>query len=64
MGAPDGRNLAQAIDTILAGGTFFGSPPKPEAGEERQAEPRNLYFCGALARIAQMVEHGEQSAVF
>jgi DNA-binding NarL/FixJ family response regulator len=24
------RHLVQAIDTILAGGTFFGAPPKPE----------------------------------
>lgn len=31
------RHLVQAIDTILAGGTFFGAPPKPEP--ERDDKP-------------------------
>ena len=42
------RHLVQAIDTILAGGTFFGSPPKPEptsGGSPISA----ILFCRAFA---------------
>jgi DNA-binding NarL/FixJ family response regulator len=42
------RNLVQAIDTILAGGTFFGAPPKPETAEGDKSNPAIL-FCRGLA---------------
>jgi DNA-binding NarL/FixJ family response regulator len=29
------RNLVQAIDVILAGGTFFGAPPKPQRANDK-----------------------------
>ena len=29
------RHLVQAIDTILAGGTFFGAPPEPESTHDK-----------------------------
>lgn len=42
------RHLVQAIDTILAGGTFFGAPPKPEpTGGDKPN--RGTLFCRSLA---------------
>jgi len=39
----------QAIDTILAGGTFFGTPPKTEpAGGDKP----NLELCFAGASLS------------
>ena len=44
------RNLVVAIDTILAGGTFFGAPPKPAPAESDKPNPGILFFQGfALA---------------
>jgi DNA-binding NarL/FixJ family response regulator len=33
------RNLVLAIDTILAGGTFYGAPPTPEPAKNNRADP-------------------------
>ena len=42
------RHLVQAIDTILAGGTFFGAPPKTEpAGGEKPNV--GIVFCRGFA---------------
>ena len=42
-----GKNLVLAIDTLLAGGTFFGSAPKGETGStEKPAKRRPLLFVG------------------
>jgi DNA-binding NarL/FixJ family response regulator len=38
------RHLVQAIDTILAGGTFFGAPPKPEPSGGDKPNPGILFF--------------------
>jgi hypothetical protein len=44
------RNLVVAIDTILAGGTFFGAPPKPAPAASDKPNPGILFFQGfALA---------------
>jgi DNA-binding NarL/FixJ family response regulator len=44
------RNLVVAIDTILAGGTFFGAPPKPAPAGGDKPNPGILFFLGfALA---------------
>jgi DNA-binding NarL/FixJ family response regulator len=44
------RYLVQAIDTILAGGTFFGAPPKPEPTPGDKPNPGIVFFQGfALA---------------
>jgi DNA-binding NarL/FixJ family response regulator len=41
------RNLVLAIDTLLAGGTFFGAPPQTE---ERHDKPNpGILFCRDLA---------------
>jgi two-component system nitrate/nitrite response regulator NarL len=42
------RYLVQAIDTLLAGGTFFGAPPKPEpkGGGKFSA---GIVFCQGFA---------------
>jgi DNA-binding NarL/FixJ family response regulator len=38
------RHLVLAIDTILAGGTFFGAPPKPEPTGGDKPNP-GIVFC-------------------
>jgi DNA-binding NarL/FixJ family response regulator len=38
------RHLVQAIDTILAGGTFFGAPPKPEPTRGDKANLGIVFF--------------------
>jgi DNA-binding NarL/FixJ family response regulator len=44
------RNLVHAIDTILAGGTFFGAPPKPAPTGGDKPNPGILFLRGfALA---------------
>lgn len=40
------RYLVQAIDTILAGGTFFGAPPKPEPTGGNTPSLGILFFQG------------------
>ncbi len=41
------RNLVLAIDTLLAGGTFFGAPPQTETTND---EPNSgILFCRGLA---------------
>jgi len=40
------RYLVLAIDTILAGGTFFGAPPKPEAAGGDKPNPGIVFFQG------------------
>jgi DNA-binding NarL/FixJ family response regulator len=41
------RNLVLAIDTLLAGGTFYGAPPQTE---ERHNKPNpGVLFCRGLA---------------
>jgi DNA-binding NarL/FixJ family response regulator len=42
------RNLVQAIDVILAGGTFFGAPPKPQPAADKP-NPGILLLCRGLA---------------
>jgi DNA-binding NarL/FixJ family response regulator len=42
------RYLLQAVDTILAGGTFFGAPPKPEPAPGDKPNP-GVLFCRAFA---------------
>jgi DNA-binding NarL/FixJ family response regulator len=42
------RHLVLAIDTILAGGTFFGAPPKPEPTEGNDPTP-GIVFCRGFA---------------
>jgi DNA-binding NarL/FixJ family response regulator len=42
------RNLVLAIDTILAGGTFFGAPPKPAPAEGNKPKP-GILFCHDFA---------------
>jgi DNA-binding NarL/FixJ family response regulator len=45
-----GKNLVLAIDTILAGGTFFGSAPKTEAGSIKESvEPRRPFVVHRLS---------------
>lgn len=43
-----GRNLVLAIDTILAGGTFFGSAPEENGGSNEKSgnRGRTLLFVG------------------
>jgi DNA-binding NarL/FixJ family response regulator len=41
------RDLVRAIDTVLAGGTFFGAPPEP-APAGNKPNP-GILFCRALA---------------
>jgi DNA-binding NarL/FixJ family response regulator len=38
------RHLVQAIDTILAGGTFFGAPLKPEPTRGDKPNPGTVFF--------------------
>jgi DNA-binding NarL/FixJ family response regulator len=38
------RDLIQAIDTLLAGGTFFGAPPKPEPTHGNKPDPGISFF--------------------
>jgi DNA-binding NarL/FixJ family response regulator len=38
------RHLVQAIDTILAGGTFFGAPPKPESTRDDKPNLGIVFF--------------------
>lgn len=40
------RHLVLAIDTILAGGTFFGGPPSTEAAGENEPNSGILFFQG------------------
>jgi DNA-binding NarL/FixJ family response regulator len=40
------RHLIHAIDTILAGGTFFGAPPKPEPAAGGSPIPGIVFFRG------------------
>lgn len=40
------RHLVQAIDAILAGGTFFGEPPKTEPAGGDKPNPGILFFRG------------------
>jgi DNA-binding NarL/FixJ family response regulator len=42
------RNLVLAIDTILAGGTFFGAPPKPAPAGGNKPKP-GILFCQDFA---------------
>jgi DNA-binding NarL/FixJ family response regulator len=42
------RHLVLAIDTILAGGTFFGAPPKPEPTKGNDPNP-GIVFCQGFA---------------
>ena len=42
------RKLVQAIDALLAGGSFFGAPPKAEPAQGGASNPEIL-FRGALA---------------
>jgi DNA-binding NarL/FixJ family response regulator len=44
------RDLVHAVDTILAGGTFFGAPPKAAPAGGDKPNPGILFFRGfALA---------------
>jgi DNA-binding NarL/FixJ family response regulator len=44
------RDLVHAVDTILAGGTFFGAPPKPAPAGGDKPNPGILFLRGfALA---------------
>jgi DNA-binding NarL/FixJ family response regulator len=38
------RHLVLAIDTILAGGTFFGEPPKPESTRDDKPNLGIVFF--------------------
>jgi DNA-binding NarL/FixJ family response regulator len=38
------RHLVLAIDTILAGGTFFGAPPKPESTRDDKPNLGIVFF--------------------
>jgi DNA-binding NarL/FixJ family response regulator len=38
------RDLVQAIDALLAGGTFFGAPPKPEPTHGNKPDPGISFF--------------------
>ncbi len=42
------RDLVQAIDTILSGGTFFGAPPAPEPAGGNKPSP-GILFCRGFA---------------
>jgi DNA-binding NarL/FixJ family response regulator len=42
------RDLVQAIDAVLGGGTFFGAPPKPEPAEGDKPNP-GVLFCRGFA---------------
>ncbi len=42
------RNLVQAIDAILVGGTFFGASPKPGQTEDDEPNP-GIIFCRSFA---------------
>jgi DNA-binding NarL/FixJ family response regulator len=42
------RDLVQAIDMILAGGTFFGAPPKPEPAGGDKPNP-GIVLCQGFA---------------
>jgi DNA-binding NarL/FixJ family response regulator len=41
------RDLVQAIERILGGGTFSIAPPEPESGSERKSN-RGATFCAIL----------------
>src|SRR5262249_40141071 len=42
------RDLILAIETILAGGTFFGSPSEPTRSENNPNSSPGITFCGYL----------------
>jgi len=42
------RDLIRAIDSLLAGNTFFGTPAEPEPKREEKKNP-DILFCGAYA---------------
>src|ERR1700722_16505431 len=42
------QSLALGIDTVLAGGTFFGAPPKTESAGGEKPNP-GVVFCQAFA---------------
>lgn len=42
------QSLVLAIDTVLAGGTFFGAPPKPARAEGDKPNP-GVLFCRGFA---------------
>jgi DNA-binding NarL/FixJ family response regulator len=41
------RNLVLAIDSLLAGGTFFGAPPQSETTDDKSN--RGILFCSGVA---------------
>jgi DNA-binding NarL/FixJ family response regulator len=41
------QSLVRAIDTVLAGGTFFGAPPKPDTAGDKPNP--GVLFCQAFA---------------
>lgn len=42
------HDLVVAIDAILAGGTFFGTPEKPASGKSKKHNP-GILFCRGFA---------------
>jgi DNA-binding NarL/FixJ family response regulator len=42
------HHLVQAIDTVLAGGTFFGAPPKPERAEGTSGTQESGFVAASL----------------
>ena len=38
------QDLVKAIDILLAGGTFFGEPPKPQSAESDEPTPGLSFF--------------------
>jgi DNA-binding NarL/FixJ family response regulator len=45
------EDLIQAIDTLLAGGTFYGAPPSPDKGRDKP-NPNLMFFVGLNADFA------------
>jgi DNA-binding NarL/FixJ family response regulator len=43
------RDLVLAIDTLLAGGTFFGAPPQPETPPPGRGKSAGILFFSDLA---------------
>lgn len=44
-------DLVRAIDTLLAGGTFFGAPPAPE-GTQDKPNPSLMFYIGFAQAFA------------
>jgi DNA-binding NarL/FixJ family response regulator len=50
------RNLVAAIDTLLAGGTFFGAPPDGHPAKDEKSKPNISLQCLQFVRQGSLFE--------